>query len=413
MELPPAQESPHHIINALNDYCIQEILRRLDRIDDFINASRTCTRFLRNAISCYPRAFEGLIFSNRLRTGHVEFLSHFGHMISNLSLCGSSDASIDKQKLETIVRYCGKTLKCIEIKKFNSIICIKRIEFTALQKLKTNQASIEHFEYLPQLRDLHISNSQHLDNSQVLPIRNYPKLERLTVKNIETLTNIRLAKFLACNRQLTELNIKSSNKLTPSIFKYIAKYTPNIVTLSIISNRRDRVVTPHDIVMQLGTLNKLKCLMTTGFLYVSLSELINTLAANDVPIEMLLLQSVPFVDQMSNNMQTLKQLKTIRIHGFISDELISNFIRSQIALQKIQIFTFNSIITLHAIEQAFIYGKHLSQLSFTCFNKNPFCAMNQRELILNNRRVIVVQQSTMRSGCTITNFMLKPRVYNL
>lgn len=63
MDTPPAQDSPNHILNALSDYCIQLILRRLDDKEDFWSVAEVCKRFRANAISCYPTEFRCITIS--------------------------------------------------------------------------------------------------------------------------------------------------------------------------------------------------------------------------------------------------------------------------------------------------------------------------------------------------------------
>lgn len=46
----PAQDSLKHLLNILNDDCIQEILRKLTNASDFLNAAKTCQRFQVNAV---------------------------------------------------------------------------------------------------------------------------------------------------------------------------------------------------------------------------------------------------------------------------------------------------------------------------------------------------------------------------
>lgn len=55
---PPAQNSPRHILNALDDFCIQTIFRNLTKFLDFLNASDVCKRFRDNAKPCFPLMFK-------------------------------------------------------------------------------------------------------------------------------------------------------------------------------------------------------------------------------------------------------------------------------------------------------------------------------------------------------------------
>lgn len=408
MEKAPAQDSPHHILNSLNDFIIQTILRKLDRIDDFVNASKTCIRFHENAKACYPREFTDIIFTKNTRSKYITtFLQDYGHSLRKLRWSGSDDLDVNKTTLETIEFYCGNTLRIFDIKNYVSVSS-KRFQFTGLQELRTDHSSIEEFECLPELRHLYISYQQDLSISKVLPFRTYPKLVGLTLEHIDNLTNKNLAKFLAYNRQLIKLHVKLDHKLTPSIFKYIAKYTPNIVTLSILSNSQTRLALSSEDLMQLGKLKQLKCLITAGFMYVSLGELINTLATNHIPIETLFVQLALFVDHKSDHMQTLHYLKTIRIHGTVSENIIFNLIRSQIALEEIHIISPNDL-TLSMIEKVFLIGNNLVKVSFCCNADNSNIIINQNVLVLSNSRFIRIDKSVSSSG-RITTFTFQLHV---
>lgn len=54
--LPPPQDSPKHILNALNDKCIQQIFSYLisGGILDFFSAAEVCKKFQENAKACFP-----------------------------------------------------------------------------------------------------------------------------------------------------------------------------------------------------------------------------------------------------------------------------------------------------------------------------------------------------------------------
>lgn len=54
LQLPPAQDSPKHILNLLNDNCLYELFRELDHLADFDSAARVCTQFNNVAKLVFP-----------------------------------------------------------------------------------------------------------------------------------------------------------------------------------------------------------------------------------------------------------------------------------------------------------------------------------------------------------------------
>lgn len=66
---PPDQASPTHILNVLNNDCIQEVFRRLQSIEDFLNAAEVCTQFQENAKHCFPPIYK-VFYSTHRRKPH-------------------------------------------------------------------------------------------------------------------------------------------------------------------------------------------------------------------------------------------------------------------------------------------------------------------------------------------------------
>lgn len=105
---PPARESSTHILNALNDYCIQNILRQLRNFEDFLNAAETCWRFQENAKSCFPFDFRRIAIGDEtelsvLPTDRVHnFLSNFGYLMKKVCWKASGCQTVDNDKFESI-----------------------------------------------------------------------------------------------------------------------------------------------------------------------------------------------------------------------------------------------------------------------------------------------------------------------
>lgn len=60
MQIPAAEGSTRHILNVLNDDCIQAILRKLPNINDYLNAVEVCSRFRYNAGGGLPSSLKKL-----------------------------------------------------------------------------------------------------------------------------------------------------------------------------------------------------------------------------------------------------------------------------------------------------------------------------------------------------------------
>lgn len=120
IEDPPDQDSPKHILNILNDDCLQEIFRRLKQMRDFLSAAKVCTRFQENAIECFPSTFKSLRIDDAndaptsLPLEYLsDFLSIFGHFIQKIEWSWTQDREHDDDILNQIAAHCGKTLTAV------------------------------------------------------------------------------------------------------------------------------------------------------------------------------------------------------------------------------------------------------------------------------------------------------------
>lgn len=186
---PPEQESPKHIINALNNDCIQEILRRLKNITDFLSAAEVCTLFQENARQCFPsiynvfystwfEMFDGrfpdtckLSMTRVLPVNRVQsFLSIFGDFIEKIAWghdlerwdlyyqCESRQLrrriskiglekvrESDENSLRVLADHCGKTVNELQIM-YRFIDFNIMHKFQAVEKLEIEYCCSGHVE---------------------------------------------------------------------------------------------------------------------------------------------------------------------------------------------------------------------------------------------------------------------------
>lgn len=96
---PPAQDSTHHILNALDDHCLCEIFQSFEHVADFDAIANVCQRFNRIARRVFPTKismrlihfnFDDLVFDdgvhfNFITLSQIEtFLINFGSSIFSL-----------------------------------------------------------------------------------------------------------------------------------------------------------------------------------------------------------------------------------------------------------------------------------------------------------------------------------------
>lgn len=403
---PPAQDSPKHILNALNDFCIQKILCSLETREDLMCAAESCTRFQKNAISCFRNKFKTLIIEPKGATKSYgdsmedevvkRFLSIFGHLMNGIAWFASKNPTIDTEIAEVIARFCGKTLYVLFIDGYE-LSFPKRSRFTALGKLMLGSASPKNLKVHAKLTTLVIARH----NSTIklpLQLRIYPKLEHLFLHLVDTLTNDRLTKFLSLNPQLKTLDIHRCYHLTPSILESIATHLPNIEKLCYrpigvfdLSRELMAPLVPYDDIMHLGRLKNLKHLEFSEMF--PIRELIEILNKNNVNIEYLSFFLMPFFsDATLEYLPSLKTTKTMRVDGFIitGDIALFNLLKTQPTLEELELRYYEP--TIEAIRTAFSYGERLSKLTIRLeLSRQSDAALDKQVLTLTDGRALKVE----------------------
>lgn len=179
----PVQDSPKHILNALNDDCIQEILRKLTDASDFLSATETCQKFQENALQCYPWKFKRLSLSveNKSTDRYTglfmslasNYLQIFGHSIYDLKLIND----FEEGTLNMIANYCGETLLALHIEgnensTANSTALSK---FKNLIRIRISSVSMDSVELPENLRYIIISDVKVQEDMQFV-LKNLSKL---------------------------------------------------------------------------------------------------------------------------------------------------------------------------------------------------------------------------------------------
>lgn len=248
LNIAPAEDSPEHILNALNDFCIQTIFRNLTNITDFVNAAEVCTRFIDNAKACFHLMFKSISMRDSssdypCRIIHFlrqkRLLQNFGHLIHEIQygMCyGTDNSQLDCNLFPSIMEFCGKTL--IKLKVYRYICNSSEIgsshavisfdspnQFSALKELHVDNISVGNMFLCPNLQKLSLYGvkSKHFDDC----IRTYPEMLKFSFKSDTSLAVMEsnLLKFLEFNSQIIHLSI-------PTLFvslKEIHSRTPNIV----------------------------------------------------------------------------------------------------------------------------------------------------------------------------------------
>lgn len=356
----PAQDSPKHILNVLNDKCIQAIFSQLiSNLHDFLNASLVCTRFQENAEIFYsdsgneklsisfpywPSPHPGCLYFDRAHS----FLHLFGPYIESIFLNYSRDEKYyhdenytnDRKTIDdafnSIADYCGDTLT--ELTAHVGYINLNtKYQFNALKRLSLATGFVYDLANFPELKLLEVRCSKVMRPDQFA--RAFPKLERVTFSAADGLNDDAFIAFQTHNPQLKEfwLHCPDPNlPITSAIGRGIADRMPNLTLFTLICNKEESSMNnlTTDIV-SLGELKKLRKLRIqckrTKF---SAKILIDSFAENNVPIESLQMDGADsdFVESLPK----LQQLRELNLRN-IPEEMVIECVDKLHELQELDL----------------------------------------------------------------------------
>ena len=374
--VPPAQDSPKHILNALNDDCIQSVFRQLDNLRDFLSAAETCIRFQENAKLTFRTQYKTIevdefskkenMSSNSVTVDRLQSLfSIFGPLIVEFHFEGIINDDI----LNMIADYCGKTLQIFKITSSNVVDFNTRSSFKALTELRVINANIQNFKYKSQLRILTIDRNVSDFDWFIQP---FPLLETLKLVAVCHLRLDQAIEFLKLNPQLKSLYIRSCRHITPHIYGSIVDHAPKIEKLFLSVYKSTSTA---DSIESILNVSKLRNLRFLGIFYsqveVPVGRLIDSLVENNVPVEVLgiLNCDTDLIPQTSNlNIAQMKQLKKLGITQ-MSDETLVNYVKhlpqleEMICAKQLSFLDITQKITVAGIKRALQCGEHLTVLS--------------------------------------------------
>lgn len=376
IEIPPAQDSPKHILIVLNDDCVQSIFRRLDNVCDFLSAAETCVRFQENAKLVFRTQYKSIhigksewhsdtlniVTLNRLQS----LLCIFGPLIVKIVV----NTKINSNILNMIADYCGKTLTSIELSSSNVINLNTRSPFKALKELELDDTNIKYFKCKSELQRLIISGEKVINCKWL--IQSFPHLETVELSCIKLLRIDQVDKFLKLNPQLRSLCIELCEEITPIICESIVNHVPKLEKLFFNFVYSTQTIDLNRHLLNLSKLRNLRFLGIYSEAEIS-GKLIDSLIENNVPVEVLGF----FIRDMNIstsklNIPQMKHLKRLFITQ-MSDDTLVKYIKHLPKLEEIICLTQNNgnaspKITVAGIKGALKYGKSLSNLSVNAIN---------------------------------------------
>lgn len=326
---PPDADSPHNILNTLDDDCLKELFKHL-KLRDLCAVADVCTRFKSNAEYIFSRKYSDLILDNDddiyrmlILVRNELYFDHLGEipLIKNIfRLFGPYIKSIDfpTRHSENILRpmamYCSIercSIEKLDFSRFN----IRRANFfqglqSIFSRLKILNINLYEDKYQPLRANL-------LDACR--------KLNDLIIYDQTTLNDGHFSVVLQANPNLKKLqfHFTMKNNITSNIFRSIGTHALELETLEL--NGEVKNINKEDIA-SLGSLKKLKQLTIDGSRseYIFAYILFNALANGDVPVEKLTVKSFELDEITANSLSRLTQIKKLNINAHILN--VDNFV---------------------------------------------------------------------------------------
>lgn len=333
---PPKQDSPQHILNALNDDCLEGVFKQF-KLPDLSVAADVCVRFQQHAIDAFTLKYKHVIKFEHVaqfkgNPGKFEvMLRNFGSLIQTLCV-NRNVLKADSIELLKMVNKYVPTLKNLKLCNFQVAESVNDVHslFSKLETLSlSNCAFTSGAETLltrcAELKQLALYD---VDWDNYCIDHTFPKLEEVLLSSCSTIDDAEFKKFITSNPTLKKLSIDDNSELkSVSIIQAIGKNLQNLVELKIDQEhfelRQNQFQKCTLTLGQLSSLTKLT-LNNNGF---SVKLLLNKLAESAVPLEYLSLSNGSIGDDSSaiKSMSELLKLKHIELEHIknLTDEHVS------------------------------------------------------------------------------------------
>lgn len=398
---------PKNILDILDDDCIKEIFRNITHVRDYLNAAEVCTRFLQNAMECFPQKFKSIhinvlgfspIWSlKRLR----RFLKLFGHLIRGFQLNFTKKGRQNERVLNLIADACGKTLKNLTVvgQKLNMKT---RTPFESLELLHTDGTIIYNFSLHSQIKQLKFMNQSVKDCDWL--IKGFAQLIDVEFSGIDDLTDFMLIEFLALNPQIICLKITHCHNLLTTFLPNLVARIPNIGHIHFESKRRDLPMAVEANLIQISKIKNLKGLYISC-INLPADTILDSFAHANTNVQCLSLH-VAFHRCFRESVLKLTKLRELHVVNINSDDALIRIAKELYLLERLD--AKKSIgITFDGIKQVLTFGKKLKQLFISIQNPMSIHVESYESILAMAKNRVEVQLSLEKGRIYIDNDILK------
>lgn len=207
-EFAPDHQSPHNILDSLNDHCLREIFLKLTKFDQ-CEVAQVCQRF-RAVVKTYftPKRFEITNMNCTPLWKLEKFFRVFGASIqtANITMSGCSDII-----LVFLSKYCENLVELSGETGLKNTINDMAAMFPRLRQLHLKHEGLADIVFQPNARIESIS----VQKIRQLPSIQFPELRHLKVRIDGNKASI--AQFFALNPQIEKLELSAGKRIPMSI----------------------------------------------------------------------------------------------------------------------------------------------------------------------------------------------------
>lgn len=357
--VPSDQESPSHILKALNDDCLHEVFKKLHYVD-LLNVVKVCVRFQSQGKAAFASKYKSLelVHNECDHDKMIMVLHEFKSFIQSLSV--HADKNADTGHLfGMIIANCSPELKELDLSHFNIQVDTPnfRLPFPKLETLRlfdcSGNISVAHLvDTCPELHSISVSSGD-LQGVNGLINRKFNQLKCLYLLDYEDhIHSYALENFITLNPDLTDLKIrKPSQFLTSNAIRLIGQTMLELQELECNLSFVGPAQSDFKCIGNLYSLNMLHL----DFNKLEVVPVVSVLAANVLPIEHLSITNGLIDKNAVKYISQLKRIVCLQMHEVdgLNDELVISLARN---LPELRCMDLTDVIVDHVNDSLTVVG---------------------------------------------------------
>lgn len=326
----PEQNSPLHILNALNDDCLREIFKFLPLVA-LVNAADVCVRFRAHAKVAFASKFKNTVLTygsqSHMCCANVSkeiigsMLRNFGRLMQSIEVDGSTINSTNCTFfLNRVGHFCSSSVKKLILSYFKITgKLLKKLHplFANLNELSLTQCefNVHMTGLLAQCQNMTVFSMErcNIPSKGQLLKQQFAQLQEVNLKDNDSPRDSTFVEFFTLNPTITKLSLGDNFFEDPStVVRAIGQHLRNLVELNLDSFE---LWVDSDYTKDVDYLGRLKCLKRLVVLLTHLpcTPLLRTLANGNVPIEHLSISDSKVDKSAIDQLVRLKHIKVLKL----------------------------------------------------------------------------------------------------